>query len=202
MRLAPAESVQSLDASKYYIAPDENNFDYLLSTEELSSFKGNKWRAKSNFVNRFKKMYRSKVIELDLGDPSTEKKIKGLFGLWAQKKAPNSKDTKNEGIAISRLLQFSKHFKTESIGLEIEGELVGFSINEITSPSSALLHFEKANLNFVGVYAYLMQQTAVHLRNKGCTILNYEQDLGLQGLKKAKASYFPVSFLKKYVVSK
>ena len=67
--------------------------------------------------------------------------------------------------------------------------------------SYGIIHFEKAAVSYVGTSHFLKQQTAIDLQNQGCKYINYEQDLGLPGLRKAKAMCLPIAYLKKYSVS-
>jgi hypothetical protein len=60
-----------------------------------------------------------------------------------------------------------------------------------------VVHFEKGCTGFKGVYQAINQ---VFLKNAaaGFARVNREQDLGDPGLRKAKESYHPVDFVKKY----
>ena len=80
-------------------------------------------------------------------------------------------------------------------------ELAGFTINELLDSEFAVLHFEKAHAkNHVGIFQFLMLETAKYLHNLNIKYLNYEQDLGILGLRKHKQSYYPAYMLKKYTV--
>jgi len=62
-----------------------------------------------------------------------------------------------------------------------------------------VIHFEKGNQGYKGVYQVINQMFLEHSGNK-FEFVNREQDLDNQGLRKAKLSYNPVDFLKKYRV--
>ena len=79
--------------------------------------------------------------------------------------------------------------------------LVGFSIIEVAHDGYGFIQFEKADTTFVGVFQYLKRETARVLQAAGCRFINYEQDLGIAGIRKAKLSYHPVYMLKKFAVS-
>jgi hypothetical protein len=63
------------------------------------------------------------------------------------------------------------------------------------------IHFEKANDRYKGVYQYINQEFAKTLPNY-FKLVNREQDLGDEGLRQAKMTYRPSSFVKKYRVTK
>ena len=62
------------------------------------------------------------------------------------------------------------------------------------------IHFEKARENVDGAYTAINQQFASYLREKHPEIryLDREDDMGLDGLRKAKLSYCPVRLIEKY----
>src|SRR3989344_5608277 len=177
-------------------------FDYILSIPEISTLAGNKYGAKRNFVNRFVKNYLSiSVVNLDLNDHKTKNHILELFYLWEKQAKKIRKDTQNELTAIERLLKAADIFSLNSIGIFQENKLIAFSIDEIVQNQYATIHFEKADTSFIGIFQYLKMITAQNLQKEGCLYINYEQDLGIEGLRKAKESWNPTSYLKKYIIS-
>lgn len=83
----------------------------------------------------------------------------------------------------------------------VNGEFAGFSIDEILPMNYAISHFYKCNYAFKGIAEYMNREVARHLLSKGATLWNWEQDLGLNKLKKMKNGYRPVKLLKKYKIS-
>jgi hypothetical protein len=62
-----------------------------------------------------------------------------------------------------------------------------------------LIHFEKGDPAFKGVYQAINQFFLEHSEGD-FSIVNREQDLDNPGLRKAKLSYHPIDFVKKYRV--
>jgi hypothetical protein len=62
------------------------------------------------------------------------------------------------------------------------------------------VHFEKALEDVDGGYTAINQAFAQHLRDKHLTIryLDREEDMGIEGLRKAKLSYCPDHLTEKY----
>ena len=72
-------------------------------------------------------------------------------------------------------------------------------MGEYINPNMALIHIEKANPVIRGLYPFINQQFLVH-EFSDAEFVNREEDLGIEGLRKAKLSYHPVRFVEKYTV--
>lgn len=186
---------------KYSILEDPDNFDYILSVDEIRSLQGNKYRGKRNFVNRFVKTYGEKEIKLlDLTDKKTQGQIEDLFLLWEKTKGQTRDETETEFTATKRLLSSASYFDLIPIGIYHNDKLIAFSIDEILHDNFSIIHFEKADINYIGIFQYLKRATAKHISELGGKYINYEQDLGIEGLRQAKQSWNPVNYLKKYII--
>ena len=78
--------------------------------------------------------------------------------------------------------------------------MVAFTIGEQLNEDTALIHFEKADPDIDGAYAAINQEFAKYLRDKhpGLQFLDREDDMGLEGLRRAKLSYKPHHLVEKY----
>jgi hypothetical protein len=81
----------------------------------------------------------------------------------------------------------------------VNGSVVAFSLGEPLNPETAVIHVEKANPEFPGSYAVINQEFCRHAWSKFIYV-NREQDLGDQGLRQAKLSYFPDHLVSKFVL--
>lgn len=202
IRLLPESSLGNIHPDKFQITEDQDNHDYILSIDRLLQFQGSRLKPNRNLVTRFKKSYQSTTQLLDLTDLSTKKMLIEFFLSWAERKGLPPEQTANELKAMSRALDYCAHKELLGIGIFVDHELAGFTICEKLAGPYAMLHFEKANpARFVGIYQFLMQETAKILANSGCELLNYQQDLGLQGLRMCKKGFHPSHYLRKYKIS-
>ena len=64
----------------------------------------------------------------------------------------------------------------------------------------AIIHIEKANPDMRGLYQMINQQFLIHAFPQA-EIVNREDDLGIPGLRKAKESYGPIGYARKFRVS-
>lgn len=185
----------------FEVEEDRDNFDYIYLLEEAKKFKGNKFRDKRNFINRFKRLYHSSHKLLELAKPEIQKQVLNLFHHWQKIKGRNNKVVRNELAAIKKLLRLASDLKLICIGIYIDDRLVAFSINEILTDGYTMNLFEKADTTYQGIFPYLRNITAIYLLEQGGKFLSHEQDLGIEGLRKSKMSYNPQFFLKKYTIS-
>lgn len=81
----------------------------------------------------------------------------------------------------------------------VNDKISAFTIGEKVNNDMAIIHIEKADSDIRGLYAYI-NKTFVEQYLNDITYINREQDLGIEGLRKAKLSYNPVKIEMKYSV--
>lgn len=206
LSLVPEAVINSLPESlrtQLNISEDRDNHDYILSVDDLVAFATNKYRGKKNLYNRFMRTYGENVrtAELDLAAPEIKKQLLRILDEWRDARQKTDAETRTEFIAIKRCLEHYSSLGVRAYGTYLKGNLIAFTLFEINKNNEAIIHFDKANIEYVGVFEHLKHNFAKYLSSLGVEAINYEQDLGLPGLRQAKESYHPVKFLKKYTVS-
>ena len=82
--------------------------------------------------------------------------------------------------------------------IRIDGKPVAFSIGEEVNPRGVVVHFEKALDGYNGLYPAINREFAARALS-GYEYINREEDMGIEGLRKAKLSYYPAILLEKYM---
>ena len=85
--------------------------------------------------------------------------------------------------------------------LRVDGKAVAFTIGDQVCDDTMVVHIENALTEYDGAYAMINQQFVEHECAHG-TYLNREDDMGDEGLRKAKLSYHPVFFVEKGIVKR
>ncbi len=204
LRLIPKDILPkniSILSRKYIIEKDPDNFDYIMSIDNLLNLRGKKFKSKRKWVNTFKKMYpEHEIKELDLCNKNIQKEIIKLFNKWEEIRNKKRNETIRELKAIKKLMRDSKQFKLKNIGVYHKGKLISFSINEAVHKNYYMGHFGKADYAYRGSFQYLEYITA-HMMNDGkIKYMNFEQDMGEQNLKSSKLSWKPTHMLEKYTI--
>ncbi|MGH9031815.1 MAG: DUF2156 domain-containing protein [Acidimicrobiia bacterium] len=203
LKLVPEVVVEEIsDRSPYVIDEDPDNHDYVFKTSDLAGCRGARFEAKRKRINRFLRAYGhdTRVEGIDLADRRIEREVLAVFSAWEQSRLLDRRQTADELDAVRTLLTNAAHLDLNGIGVMIDGQLSAFSIFEVVD-DFAIAHFEKADVAYQGLFQFLKQQVAISLRDRGCEFVNYEQDLGLPGIRREKRSWHPATYLKKYVIS-
>ena len=199
LTLEEKEKLESVFPSEYTFYPSRNSFDYIYRVAELANLTGKKYHSKRNHISYFKKNYEwsyEKMNEDNLNECIS------MNEKWYE----NNVDKDPEGIAAERQvlnLCFSNFNKFRFIGgvLRVNNEVVAFTFGEELNKNTFVTHFEKAYAEIRGAYPMINNQFALN------TILDYEfvnreDDIGSEGLRKAKLSYYPEILLEKFTAVK
>lgn len=201
LKLVPDETAQQLDPTLFSLEEDPDNFDYILPVARLCTYLGSDLKPHRNAVTRFLKSFHPETRILDLTSTAVQAELAALFRLRTEQKYIPFSEAENEYTAMHNLFTLPEQHRFVGMGIYVDGVLAAFTISEILDSTYATIHFEKADpVRFVGVYQYIMQETAKYLAAHGCQFINYQQDLGLPGLKKSKERLAPDHFLKKWRV--
>lgn len=178
------------------ILENKKSFEYIYLTSDLINLKGKKYHKKRNHYNNFINLYNYNYSSIN-----NEKIIEDCLDLlnkWENKKCICSKELLIEPIAVKNILYSLDDLSLKSIALYVDNKLVGFSIGE-KFKDSAIIHIEKCNANYRGVYAFINNEF-LKTSFSDTIYVNREEDCGHEGLQKSKESYHPYKVLNKYFI--
>lgn len=174
---------------------DRNVADYVYLMTDLRDFSGRKMHAKKNHLNRFQKSYNWQYETID---SAVAAEILQLRESWFDL---NKTDENGRIPGESRAMRliFENYEQLNLFGgiIRVEGKIIALTVGEKLNSETMVVHIEKANTEFDGVYAainnFFINKEAATFQN-----INREEDLGLEGLRKAKLSYNPDHMVDKY----
>jgi hypothetical protein len=205
LELVPETVIEHIaDTGRYQISEDRDNFDYVYSLPHLAKMEGGVYKKKRNKVNVFVRYHEGYELAVRTVTELDDALIQELIAVdrhWATVNPRDQGDILAERKALDRLLNNFSHFDARAILVRVDGELKAFSINEVLPNGWAICHFEKAlRVHHENIYPFLAAEAAKNLQAAGCQWVNWEQDLGLAGLRRSKESYHPTRMLRKYTV--
>lgn len=176
---------------------DRDNSDYIYLAEDIINLKGKKFDSKRNHINRFKREYEYEYVELtsDLVDECVR-----IVDEWCAERDCNcGMGDYCERHANMEVLRNFQELGCKGALIKVDGRFEAFTVGERLNSNTAVIHIEKANSKIRGLYSIINQQFCErewgHMK-----YINREQDLGVEGLRKAKLSYNPVSMINKYTI--
>ena len=190
--------VESLYPGQFRFHHDRNSFDYIYNIEDLATLKGKKFQKKRNHLNKFKQMHPDYRLE-----PITQEntpQVQQLLEQWyaSRLEADPSADFYMEQIAISRALRHRQELDMEGLVLMDGDQLRAMPLGSRLSSNTFDVQFEKAIDETA--YVAMCSGFAGWLMDKHPDIchLNREDDLGIEGLRKSKLAYNPVTMIEKH----
>jgi hypothetical protein len=186
-----------VDRKTYRAVEDRANHDYVYVTEDLIKLSGNRYHRKKNHLNKFLKNYRFEYRRLD--EIPTGAFLE-LQEDWCElRSCVENPDLFHEDRAIYEALTNSERLGFEGGAILIDSKVEAFALGEPLNPDTAVIHVEKANPEIPGLYVAINQQFCEHAWSY-LKYVNREQDLGVEGLRKAKLSYYPDHLVEKYTI--
>lgn len=178
---------------------DEGSFDYIYKIEDLAELKGKKYHSKRNHIHRFLEEFPNYYVE-PLCE-SNVKKAKEMVTLWydnRKKEDPNG-DYFEEETAIKKAFQDYEALGMEGLLLFSENRVLAVTMGSQMTSDTFDIHFEKAYGSINGAYAMINREFArwIQKRHPQVKYLNREEDMGFEGLRKAKQSYYPCRMMEK-----
>lgn len=180
-------------ADFFNVEIDLDNGDYIYSSQKLVDLPGNKLHKKRNLINQFLALYPDYVCQPL--QPSDLDACLELSEKWCRQRTCQELDFDHETSALKRALHNFRELELQGLKISHGGVLFAFSIFSRLSSNMADVHFEKFDPEIKGSGQVINWETAKNLYVK-YKYINREQDLGIEGLRRAKKSYSP-----EYIVS-
>ena len=179
---------------------DPSSYDYVYSIDDLADLKGRKYQKKRNHHNRFCQNYPDhKVVHIDETNISDLKK---MVDRWYEEKAAKGidEDYEMERAAIEKAFDGYSALGLEGLVILNEGKVLALTLGSRMSESTFDVHFEKARADADGAYTAINREFAKYIREKYPEVryLDREEDMGIEGLRKSKESYYPHHMIAEY----
>lgn len=190
--------LEAIMPGQFTFTADRDYADYIYLRSDLATLKGKKFQSKRNHINKFRATYPNHEYT-----PITPDRIQECLELEARWCKANDCDqqegTGNERQALTYALEHFEELGLTGGILRVNGEIAAFTFGMPINQETFGVHAEKADTNIEGAYTMINYQFANHIPEQYIYI-NREEDLGIEGLRKAKLSYQPETILEKYMV--
>ncbi|MDR0396398.1 MAG: phosphatidylglycerol lysyltransferase domain-containing protein [Oscillospiraceae bacterium] len=194
----PEWYVRRMDAcspGRFVYAREPHHDDYVYDARSLITLSGKPLHAKRNHVNKFLAVYGER-FEYERYHPSRLSECMDAYDRWLGEKGETLELCAERG-SVERALRYADMLGLEGGMIRVDGVVEAFTLGERITADMALIHVEKASPGIPGLFATINQ---MFLQNEfpDITWVNREEDMGIEGLRKAKRSYHPARMIDKY----
>ena len=174
------------------IEPAPDMYDYVYLTEDLSELEGKNYHKKRTHINKFNKTYEYEYKRID---EENKHHCMEIMDAWIEGFGGDPYDEKS---VVELVLENFKELELFGAIIYVEGKPAAFTVGEALTDDMALIHLEKATFEHRGVYPIINQQFAKRELLGKFKYINREEDMGIEGIRQAKRSYYPYKMVKKY----
>lgn len=183
--------LEQLYPGRFRYHTDRDHFDYVYHIDDLAELKGRKYQRKRNHLNRFWQEHPDcQAVPLTV---SLLPQVRELVAQWYENRlqADPTADFHMEKAAVKRAMDHFEELGMEGMVLVQDGQLLAMTMGSRIFPDTFDVNFEKAI--DPAAYPAINNAFARHIReiHPDIQYLNREDDMGLEGLRKAKLAYNP-----------
>ena len=193
------DTFNSIFSEEFSQNESREDFEYLYLTEKLKNLSGKKFHSKRNHISAFSKAYNWSYESM------TTDILPEVFEMadkWTEEMKKITDDTKSievENKALKEYLPFMKELNLRGGCIRVDGKIIAFTFGSPINNKVFDIHVEKALPEFRTAYTLINREFILN-ELLDFEYVNREDDMGLEGLRKAKLSYHPDILLKKYVI--
>lgn len=190
----PQHCLHLFPSTRYRACFSRDDSDYLFKIEKLRSLAGRALSSRRNLLHQLESQHHLEARNLTDDELSQARTV---LELWQEESGLAKEST--DYLACVDALTYKNQLSLFGRIVYADGEPVGFTIGELLTPSTALLHIMKVAHRLKGLTPFLTRDFALQLPDS-VRWINLEEDLGLPGLRQAKNAYDPDLLLSKWRV--
>ena len=179
--------------SSMVVEHEPHRRDYIFRLSDLRELKGNAYSPKRNFIKRCRAL-NPEVVVLD---SSMKQECMAIDERWlATQPKPWPVSVMDEVSALGLTMDHLQDLGLTGIGIRVNGRMEAIAIGGPLNTDTYLLSIQKASRDVVGLYQLIFHEFACHVPAQ-YTFLNFEEDMGLEPLRRAKESWNPCKYVEK-----
>jgi len=190
------EAFKKLFSDKYEFIEKRDAFDYVYNRSDLAELAGKKYHSKRNHIASFGKKYNWKYKTIT--KENTDEILECAEKWYSQNKEKFDKYMAVEKEGIKLLLENMEILNIKGGAISIGNNIVAFTLGSPINDKVFDIHIEKALKDYQEAYTVINREFAKN-ELSDYEFINREDDMGLEGLRKAKMSYKPAFMIKKYL---
>lgn len=194
------ELIEETNKELFYFEDRRDLYEYIYDVKKIACMNGSLFQSKRNIINKLCKTYKNEIITKEICQSDIDK-IKNVYLSWIENHTDEEKNIfENEIKEFNLAIDNFDKINLCGIAVYVGSKLIGFNFGTIISNNTYDGMIQKGNYEYNGIYELLNRETAIMLKDK-VLYMNFEEDLGVPGLRKAKLMYHPDILLEKYIAT-
>ena len=194
-----AEALETAMPDVFDVDQNRDYSDYVYFREKLVNLSGRKLQSKRNHINKFLSLYPHYEYK-----PLTKDMIPDCLSLEKRWKAVQDDEEQADSQNMELRAMTRVFHRWDALGMIggtiwVDGRLVAFTYGCPINHDTFDVCVEKADVAYEGAYTIINREFVRHLPEQ-YTYINREEDMGEEGLRKAKLSYHPDILQEKMMV--
>ena len=190
------DKIKEIYQDKFLYLHNEDNDDYIYEKKSLETLSGKKMQKRRNHFNAFIKEHPDYVYK-EIEDEDIDN-VLNCLKKWDTDHS-NENSVVSEFIGIVYLLIHRKELNIKTGCIYLNGQLEAFIIGSPLKHKTVQIHVEKANKDIRGLYVaigkFFLEQNYADYE-----LVNREEDMGLDSLRRAKKMLHPIKMIHKYTI--
>lgn len=193
--------LEELFPGQFQIEPCRDYAEYLYTNNKLANLPGSEMASKRHDINTFYRNYGDRTL-IERIRPDHLDEILDFQKYWLNEYLGDEEDVQLdfENLAIQRGISHFSALNLSGIVVFVDGKIAGYAYGAPLSDTHYDVIIEKGDRRIPDIYRILNREL-VRMCCQGFTYINREEDVGVQGLRKAKLSYKPDCFIEKYLAT-
>ncbi len=180
---------------EYILEENRDAFDYIYLRDDLAELSGKKYHSKRNHINAFSKKHNWHYEKITADNVE---KVKQCAEEWYNENTDRMDEYMLcEKQGVETVLSNMERLEAMGGAIWVEHKVVAFTVGSKINNDVFDIHIEKALKDFAEGYTVINQQFAKN-ELSAFKYINREDDMGIEGLRRAKLSLKPQILLKKY----
>lgn len=189
------EMIRQMHIGQFAFESDRALEDYVYAADDLRNLPGRRYQPKRNHINRFMAEYpdyRYEELTPDRFDECMQ-----LEREWRRNHDGHTSELCAEQRAMQRAFAHFAELGMTGGCIYVGERMVAFTYGSAVNDHTFDTHVEKADTDYDGAFTVINCLFARHLPER-FTLINREEDLGIEGLRRAKLSYHPAVIQHKF----
>lgn len=189
------EMIRQMHIGQFAFESDRALEDYVYAADDLRNLPGRRYQPKRNHINRFMAEYpdyRYEELTPDRFDECMQ-----LEREWRRNHEGHTSELCAEQRAMQRAFAHFAELGMTGGCIYVGERMVAFTYGSAVNDHTFDTHVEKADTDYDGAFTVINCLFARHLPER-FTLINREEDLGIEGLRRAKLSYHPAVIQHKF----